>query len=190
MSNKTNNNRIINVSNRLPVRVDGDNLVKSSGGLVSALEGIQGDFDLQWIGWPGGAVEQTGKTDELVKRLKSEFGYYPVFLSEEEIEKRLKENQSYVIRLKVPLKGEVVFDDKIKGTITSPEGFKASAISCGIKKSRRDDLALLYSEVPCLCAATFTTNKMKSGSVASALAISTRRLSPPDKDCPKLSLRC
>ncbi|MBU1148396.1 MAG: bifunctional glutamate N-acetyltransferase/amino-acid acetyltransferase ArgJ, partial [Candidatus Omnitrophica bacterium] len=55
----------------------------------------------------------------------------------------------------------------IKG-ITSPEGFKASTISCGIKRSKRDDLALLYSEVPCLCAATFTTNKMKSGSVVLA----------------------
>ena len=56
----------------------------------------------------------------------------------------------------------------IKGGITSPQGFLASAISCGIKRSKRDDLALLYSEVPCLCAATFTTNKMKSGSVVLA----------------------
>ncbi len=50
-------------------------------------------------------------------------------------------------------------------SITAPQGFLASAISCGIKRSKRDDLALLYSEVPCLCAGTFTTNKMKSGSV-------------------------
>lgn len=78
--------RIINVSNRLPVRIAGDELVKSSGGLVSALEGIQGDFELQWIGWPGGAAEHSESQNNLADRLKSEFGYHPVFLSEEEID--------------------------------------------------------------------------------------------------------
>ena len=78
--------RIINVSNRLPVRIAGDQLVKSSGGLVSALEGIQGDFELQWIGWPGGAADEAEQQSNLTDRLKSEFGYLPVFLSEEEIE--------------------------------------------------------------------------------------------------------
>jgi trehalose 6-phosphate synthase/phosphatase len=77
-------NRIINVSNRLPVRIDGENLVKSSGGLVSALEGIQGDFELQWIGWPGGVAEDS-EQGNLADRLRSEFGYHPIFLSEEEI---------------------------------------------------------------------------------------------------------
>ena len=83
MSEQT-NNRIINVSNRLPVRIDGDKLVKSSGGLVSALEGIQGDFELQWIGWPGGVAEDTERSN-LADRHKSEFGYHPIFLSEDEI---------------------------------------------------------------------------------------------------------
>lgn len=53
----------------------------------------------------------------------------------------------------------------IKGGITAPKGFLASAVSCGIKKSGRDDLALLYSEKPCVCVANFTTNKIRSGSV-------------------------
>lgn len=53
----------------------------------------------------------------------------------------------------------------IKGGITAPKGFLASAKSCGIKRSGHNDLALLYSEEPCLCAATFTTNKIRSGSV-------------------------
>lgn len=81
--------RIINVSNRLPVKIQGDDLVKSSGGLVSALEGVTGpggDFDLQWIGWPGGPEEDIAYKDRLSKRLRDEFGYHPVFLSEEEIE--------------------------------------------------------------------------------------------------------
>ena len=86
---KTPSNRIINVSNRLPVRIEGDQLVKSSGGLVSALEGIAGpggDFDLQWIGWPGGPAEAMEDKAGIAQRLKDEFGYHPVFLSEEEID--------------------------------------------------------------------------------------------------------
>ncbi len=80
------NNRIINVSNRLPVRIAGDELVKSSGGLVSALEGVQNEFDLQWIGWPGGAAEDMADKERLASRLKDEFGYHPVFLCQEEID--------------------------------------------------------------------------------------------------------
>lgn len=53
----------------------------------------------------------------------------------------------------------------IKGGITSAKGFKAGAVSCGIKRSGRNDFALLYSTVPCVCAGTFTTNRVRSGSV-------------------------
>lgn len=41
-------------------------------------------------------------------------------LSDDEIEKRLKEKIPYVIRLKVPLTGECVFEDAIKGRISTP----------------------------------------------------------------------
>ena len=41
-------------------------------------------------------------------------------LSKEEVEKRLKNKEPYVIRLKVPLTGECIFEDGIKGTITTP----------------------------------------------------------------------
>lgn len=41
-------------------------------------------------------------------------------LSEEEVTKREQEGQSYTIRLKVPLKGECVYEDLIKGRITCP----------------------------------------------------------------------
>ncbi len=54
---------------------------------------------------------------------------------------------------------------KIAGGVTSPKGFLAAAASCGIKKSGRPDLALLFSEVSAVCAGTFTTNIFKSGSV-------------------------
>jgi glutamate N-acetyltransferase/amino-acid N-acetyltransferase len=53
----------------------------------------------------------------------------------------------------------------IKGGVTAPRGFLAGSASCGIKKSGKTDLALLYSAVPCMAAGTFTTNKVKSGSV-------------------------
>lgn len=41
-------------------------------------------------------------------------------LSPEEIDEKLKQNLPYVIRMKVPLTGDCVYDDKIKGKITSP----------------------------------------------------------------------
>lgn len=53
----------------------------------------------------------------------------------------------------------------IKGGVTAPKGFLAGAVSCGIKKSGRNDLALLISKAPAMCAAVFTTNKFKSGSL-------------------------
>lgn len=56
----------------------------------------------------------------------------------------------------------------IRGGIVAPKGFFAAAVNCGIKKSNRDDLALLFSEKPCLLAAHFTTNNIRSGSVVSS----------------------
>ena len=53
----------------------------------------------------------------------------------------------------------------ISGGITAPKGFLAGSASCGIKKSGKTDLALLYSVAPCIASGTFTTNKVKSGSV-------------------------
>ncbi len=54
----------------------------------------------------------------------------------------------------------------IKGGVTAPKGFLAGSISCGIKKSGKQDLALLFSRVPCKVMGMFTTNRIKSGSVA------------------------
>lgn len=56
---------------------------------------------------------------------------------------------------------------RIKGGITAPKGFLASAVSCGIKnpEAKRLDLALVYSEKKCSSAATFTTNRVKAAPV-------------------------
>jgi len=51
---------------------------------------------------------------------------------------------------------------KIKGSISSPKGFRAAGISVGLKKSGKKDLAVVCSEVPCSVAAVFTTNKFKA----------------------------
>lgn len=54
-----------------------------------------------------------------------------------------------------------------QGTVTSPEGFFAGATSAGINKRAADklDLAVLFSEAPCLAAAVFTNSKLKAAPV-------------------------
>lgn len=44
------------------------------------------------------------------------------------------------------------------GGVASPLGFQASGVVCGLKKSGNPDLAMLFSERPCRCAGTFTSN--------------------------------
>jgi glutamate N-acetyltransferase/amino-acid N-acetyltransferase len=53
------------------------------------------------------------------------------------------------------------------GTVTSPRGFHAGATDAGIKEKDKDslDLGILFSEVPCVATALFTTNKIKAAPV-------------------------
>jgi glutamate N-acetyltransferase/amino-acid N-acetyltransferase len=53
----------------------------------------------------------------------------------------------------------------IDGGITAPQGFKAAGVKAGIKKSGKEDVAIIYSSVPCASAALFTTNKMAAAPV-------------------------
>jgi len=53
----------------------------------------------------------------------------------------------------------------IHGGITAPVGFKASGVFCGIKKSKKKDLALIVSERLCDAAGAFTTNKVQASCV-------------------------
>lgn len=76
---------LINVSNRLPVTVQEDRIIKSSGGLVTALEGLpEEQFKTKWIGWPGAAFPDEDRRQEVEQKLSEEYGCIPVFLSEEE----------------------------------------------------------------------------------------------------------
>ena len=52
----------------------------------------------------------------------------------------------------------------IEGGVTSAQGFRAAGICAGIKKDRKD-MAMLYSEVPCTLAGTFTSNLVKASPV-------------------------
>ena len=78
-------NTLINVSNRLPITVEGDRITKSSGGLVAALEGLpEEEYKTQWIGWPGAAFPDEEQRRVIGRRLAEEHGCLAVFLSQEE----------------------------------------------------------------------------------------------------------
>jgi len=51
------------------------------------------------------------------------------------------------------------------GNVTAPRGFQAGATCAGIKKKGGLDLGILFSEVPCVVAALFTTNRIKAAPV-------------------------
>ncbi|PWT27454.1 bifunctional glutamate N-acetyltransferase/amino-acid acetyltransferase ArgJ [Butyrivibrio fibrisolvens] len=53
----------------------------------------------------------------------------------------------------------------IEGGVTAPIGFKAADFAAGIKYQGRTDMAMVYSDVPCECAGTFTTNQVKAACV-------------------------
>lgn len=55
----------------------------------------------------------------------------------------------------------------IDGGVTAAMGFRANAVTCGIKNptSERLDLALIVSDVPAVCEAAFTTNAVKAAPV-------------------------
>lgn len=53
----------------------------------------------------------------------------------------------------------------IEGGVCAALGFKANGVDAGIKNNGKRDMAMVFSEVPCVCAGTFTTNKVKAAPV-------------------------
>lgn len=53
----------------------------------------------------------------------------------------------------------------IDGGVTAAKGFLAASTAAGIKYKDRSDMAMIYSEVPCTAAGTFTTNVVKAAPV-------------------------
>lgn len=79
---------VIVVSNRLPVTIKKNNSTgkyeysMSSGGLVTALQGLKKTTTFQWYGWPGLEIPDDEK--EIVKKdLLEKFNAIPIFLSDE-----------------------------------------------------------------------------------------------------------
>ena len=65
-----------------------------------------------------------------------------------------------------------IFED---GHIASPQGFRATGVSCGLKDgSKARDLALVYSLHPCRVGALFTTNLIQAAPVFLSQAILSR----------------
>ncbi len=67
-------------------------------------------------------AEELQEMREVSKKLGQRIGYDRRHrnLSKEEISQREKEGQSYVVRLKIPLTGECIYEDAIKGRIVVP----------------------------------------------------------------------
>lgn len=55
--------------------------------------------------------------------------------------------------------------EKLKGGVTAAKGFEAAAAAAGIKYTDRTDMAMIYSQVPCIAAGTFTKNIVKAAPV-------------------------
>ena len=53
----------------------------------------------------------------------------------------------------------------ITGGVTAAKGFRAASTAAGIKYQGRTDMAMVYSEKPCVAAGTFTTNIVKAAPV-------------------------
>jgi len=45
-----------------------------------------------------------------------------------------------------------------EGSVTTPKGFRAGGVYCGIKKVQRYDLGAIVCDVPAIAAGVFTTN--------------------------------
>ncbi|WEW54777.1 trehalose-6-phosphate synthase [Emydomyces testavorans] len=74
------------VSNRLPVSIkrkdDGSYETSvSSGGLVSSLSGLSGNFSFQWFGWTG--IEIPDEEKQTVEKLLAKDGAIPVFFDKQ-----------------------------------------------------------------------------------------------------------
>ncbi|MCR4895425.1 MAG: bifunctional ornithine acetyltransferase/N-acetylglutamate synthase [Lachnospiraceae bacterium] len=54
---------------------------------------------------------------------------------------------------------------QIEGGVTAPKGFKAACCAAGIKYVGRTDMAMVFSEKPCVSAGTFTSNVVKAACV-------------------------
>ncbi len=53
----------------------------------------------------------------------------------------------------------------IEGGVTAPKGYEAASTAAEIKYKNRTDMAIVYSETPCIAAGVYTTNVVKAAPV-------------------------
>ncbi|MED4601091.1 bifunctional ornithine acetyltransferase/N-acetylglutamate synthase, partial [Paenibacillus validus] len=49
-----------------------------------------------------------------------------------------------------------------EGSVTTPKGFQAGGLHCGLKKTERHDLGAIYCEVPASAAGVYTLNQFQA----------------------------
>jgi len=54
---------------------------------------------------------------------------------------------------------------KVDGGITTPKGFEAAGVACGLKQSDKKDMAVIFSRTEAVCAGVFTKNIMAAAPV-------------------------
>lgn len=84
-------NRLIVVSNRLPVTVSRKknkiNFNESPGGLATGLRSLKEKQKVNFVGWPGYIPRNTREKNFIKQKLINEHKCYPVFLSRSEVDK-------------------------------------------------------------------------------------------------------
>ena len=55
--------------------------------------------------------------------------------------------------------------ERITGGVTAAKGFMAAGVAAGVKYKDRKDMAVIYSETPCVAAGVFTSNVVKAAPV-------------------------
>ena len=60
-----------------------------------------------------------------------------------------------------------MFMKRIEGGVCAAKGFKATGLEVGIKDNHpgKKDMAMIFADVPCRAAGTFTTNLVKAAPV-------------------------
>ncbi|MDD2375764.1 MAG: bifunctional ornithine acetyltransferase/N-acetylglutamate synthase, partial [Eubacteriales bacterium] len=59
----------------------------------------------------------------------------------------------------------------IDGAITSPSGYRASGVACGLKKNGNRDLAMIVSTTEASAAGIFTKNVVKGHSLQRTMSV-------------------
>lgn len=88
---KKQNNRVVIVSNRLPVSVARNNgnlkITPSIGGLATGLSSFHHDSNGLWVGWPGISPSDNEEKITMEETLRRDFSCLPVYLSAADLKK-------------------------------------------------------------------------------------------------------